>query len=687
MSTSVSSPERAADEPATPRPERRFRPELQGLRALAALLVVVYHVWLDRVSGGVDVFFVITGFLLTGQLYRASRRGRIDFRALWGRVITRLFPAALTVLLATMAAAVVLLPENRWAQTIKEVVASALFVENWRLAADSADYFAQHSTASVVQHFWSLSIQVQFYLVWPVVVALIALAARRAGWGLRPALLASLGVVFALSLTYSVWLTAADQPLAYFHSATRVWEFALGGLLALAIDAVRLPRALRLACGWAGVLALVLCGIVWPVGTVFPGYAALWPTMAAVLVLLAGATGSRAGADRFLSSRPLVRLGDLSYALYLWHWPVLLLFLITLERQDAGAVGGAVVIAVSVALAMATHRWVENPVRVSGIGARTRWGAYRFGLLTLVPVLLAAGAWQGLTAQRASFDVEAQQIDTLGAHAVSAQAPLLDSGSPVIPPFAALPEEFDSFPDDECRYSPRHEDLRICTVDPEGPPTRRVVVVGDSHSQQYIAALRPVVDRRGWQIISIGKGGCPFTAGADVAPDCRSWNDAALAEILDTRPDAVITMATRDVRAGLTERTPPGYIAQWRALADADIPVVGIRDSPRFDYEPSECVRRHGISADRCDAPRREFLSPRPPYRDAPGVPGGVEFLDFSDFFCGPEVCPPVIGNVLVYMDDNHVTATYLETMSPMVEARLSAALRWHTDTGSGPRR
>lgn len=682
---SVPLPPRMSADPVPTRP-RKFRPELQGLRALAALLVVVYHVWLDRVSGGVDVFFVISGFLITGQLYRASSRGRIDFRRMWGRMLTRLLPAALTVLLVTMAVAVLVLPEHRWMQTAREVVASALFFENWQLVADSADYFAQHSTASLAQHFWSLSIQGQFYLVWPLLVAMVALLARRAGWTLRRSLVTALAVTFALSLAYSVWLTATNQPLAYFHSATRVWEFALGGLTALTIDAVRVPRVVRIVCGWVGVLALVSCGLVLQVGTVFPGYAALWPTLAAVLVLVAGATDSRIGADRFLSARPLVRMGDLSYTLYLWHWPILLFFLTARDQETVSVVEGAVVIGVSVVLAVLTHRFVEQPARNARMATATPWGAYRFGILALLPVLLAAGSWQLVTAQRASFTVAAEENETLGAQALRTRAPLVDAAKPVLPPYAALPDQFDSFGDEECRYSPKNEELRICTVDPVGEPVRRVVVVGDSHSQQYIAALRPIVDRRSWQVISMGKGGCPFTTDAG-EEDCRAWNAAALQEIIETRPDAVITMATRDVRVGLTEWTPPGYVEQWRALDAAGIPVVAIRDSPRYDFEPSECVQKHGADAPRCSGVRAELLAPEPPYAGLDDVPPNVSFLDFSDYFCNAETCPPVIGNVLVYMDDNHVTATYLETMSSIVETRLVEALRWEDDPSGGPDR
>lgn len=671
----------------TPRPtQRKFRPELQGLRALAALLVVVYHVWLGRISGGVDVFFLISGFLITGQLFRAGLRGRMEFRPMWGRMIKRLFPAALTVLLATMALSVWLMPEHRWFQTIREVIASALYVENWVLAADSVNYFAQHSTASVVQHFWSLSIQGQFYLVWPLLVAGVALVARRAGWSLRRSLFTVLVVVLAASLAYSVWLTAVNQPLAYFTSLTRIWEFALGGLLALVIEAITLPGALRVVLGWLGVFGLASCGLILQVGTVFPGYAALWPTVSAALVLMAGATGSGVGADRFLSSRPLIYLGNLSYSLYLWHWPVLLFYLIGRDQPAVGWRGGAVVIGVSLILAALTYHLVEKPVRDSRIGVSTRWGAYRFGVAALVPVLLAAGAWQLVSTQRASFALDLDDPEHPGALAMEAKGPVLNLEASVVPPFAALRRQYAPLPDEECIDSPRHEKLRICTIGSQDPPTRRLVLTGDSHSHQYLAALRPIVEKRGWQLITMLKGGCALTTGSKW-PECASWNEAVLAEILEVRPDAVITMGTRDVRVGLQERTPEGYVDRWRALAAADIPVVAIRDNPRFDFEPSECVQKHGLDAWQCRRPRADLLADVPPYEKLSGIPDTVSFLDFSDYFCTDRHCPPVIGNVLVYLDDNHVTAAYLETMSPMVEERLIPALGWQDDPLPGPPR
>ena len=204
-----------------PSTARGFRPELQGLRAIAVVLVVVYHVWVDRVSGGVDVFFVISGFLLTGQLARAAERGaQLDLPRRWSRMVVRLIPATTVVLIGTVLATAVILPEARWVQTVREVAAAALFLENWQLAADAVDYNAQNNIASVVQQFWSLSIQVQFFLVWPLLVAVVALAGPAAG--VRRRLLATLAGVFVVSLAFSAALTAASR--AACACAWRSWE-------------------------------------------------------------------------------------------------------------------------------------------------------------------------------------------------------------------------------------------------------------------------------------------------------------------------------------------------------------------------------------------------------------------------------------------------------------------------------
>ncbi|MCE0768649.1 acyltransferase [Pseudonocardia kujensis] len=662
---------------------RRFRPELQGLRALAVLLVVAYHVWFGRVSGGVDVFFVISGFLITGQLFRSAARGRLRFRPMWARQAARLLPAAFTVLLACAVAGGLLLPEARWQQTLHELFASAVFLENWRLAADSVDYAAQHNTQSVVQHFWSLSIQVQFYIVWPLLIALVALVAGQARERLRAHLLLTLSGLFAASLTFSVALTITNQPLAYFHSLTRVWEFALGGMLALTIDAITLPRRWRIALGWLGVVGLVACGALLRVDAVFPGVAALWPTGAACLVLVAGMTGSRIGADRILASRPAKYLGDLSYALYLWHWPVLIFFLVVRDQETVGLRGGLAIVAVSVALAVLTHHLVEEPIRRAPLTDRARWRGAAAGLAV---VLLAGGVWQFEAAQRANETATVGDPDHPGAMAVHAGS--IDDVDPsveLIPPMVTAPDDFYQFPGWACGPMTHYPTAEACTMprpDPAVPPAKRIVVVGDSHSQQYTAALAPVAQRNNWELVDMLKGACPFSTASEVDPanlDCLNWNAAVVDEIADLHPDAVFTLASRDVRAGVTEVTPPGFVAAWQRMNELGIPVIAVRDNPRFDqsFSPPNCLQQRGRGAPECGLPRADVYGPIPPYQLAPDVPPNVTFLDFSDHLCDASLCPAEIGNVLVYMDFNHVSATYMTSLAPVMEERLHQALGW----------
>lgn len=654
----------------------RFRPELQGLRGIASVLVVVYHVWLGRVSGGVDVFFLISGFLVTGQLLRAAAGGGIAFRPLWGRMITRLFPAALTVLTAVLVTGFVLLPENQWFQTIREVVAAALYLENWQLVADSADYFEQHNEASVVQHYWSLSIQGQFYLVWPLLIALVVAVARCGGHVAHRAVAVCLSVVFAASLAWSVALTSTDQPLAYFHSLTRAWEFALGGLLALGLNAFTPTALVRLALGWVGLAGLVACGLVLRVGSVFPGYAALWPTLCAAAVIAAGGSGSAFGADRLLATRPARYLGDLSYTLYLWHWPALVFYLVVRDQTEPGPRGGAAVIGLSLALSVVTHHLVEKPVRRSPIGVATGWGAYRFAAAAVVPVLVVAGCWQVVAERKASLHAAiVDDPDHPGAMALEPGFEYWGAEHPsVAPPLVALPKDFAGIEGSTCTTATYNKELTYCRSPVTDEPDKRIVVVGDSHMQQYLAALDQVARRRNWEVIAMNKGACPFSTESNAMPgdaNCLKWNADAVDKILSLRPDLVLANGTRDVRRGLTEQTPSGFVAQWRKLEDAAIAVAAVRDNPRHPFKPSECANTHGAEAPRCSAARADLLSPEPPYARIPDLPSNVEFLDFSDYFCPGDLCPPVIGNVYVYLDDSHVSATYMSTMSPLLERVL----------------
>jgi peptidoglycan/LPS O-acetylase OafA/YrhL len=289
-----------------------FRPDIEGLRAVAALLVASYHIWSGRVSGGVDVFFVVSGYLVTRSLAaEAGREGRIDLAAFQARLVRRLAPAAITVLVAVTLGCLLFLPRVLWLDTAQHVLASALHVENWLLAWTAVDYLARDALQSPVQHFWALSVQGQFYLLWPLLIAAGLGLARARTVEARRWLPSAILAILVASFVYSLVMTARNQPLAYFDSGARLWEFCLGALLA-AVTLPALPAALAAFLGWAALAAIFSCGFVFRAAESFPGLPALWPTLAAAVILVVGPGGGRHGVHRFLASRPLVAIGRIS---------------------------------------------------------------------------------------------------------------------------------------------------------------------------------------------------------------------------------------------------------------------------------------------------------------------------------------------------------------------------------------
>ncbi|MFP5366218.1 MAG: acyltransferase family protein [Actinomycetes bacterium] len=667
-----------------------FRPEVQGLRALAVLMVVAYHVWLGRVSGGVDIFLLVSAFLLTLSFVRKAEAGHpFGLLAHWLHLFKRLLPAAVVVILGVLAGTWLILPQSRWPQVLDQAWASLLYSQNWLLADTAVDYYAQdHAGASPLQHFWSLSIQGQVFILWPLIFAgaagLLALLRRIpgcAGLTYRGLLGVLFGAVFAFSLAYSVEQTATNQAYAYFDTRARLWEFALGSLLALALPYLKPRRVLRVALGWAGLAAMVSCGLLLTVDRSFPGYIALWPTLAGAAIITAGQTGSRFGVDRFLSSGPLVALGDNSYALYLWHWPVLVLALAATGVEAPNLVQGLGIVAASIVLAILTTRFVEKPLREWHWPKRRAW---RTAVVIVACGALLAGPvaiWQTtLTAEESATAAQPREL-TPGAAALSPEnAPVPVPDARIIPGPSALDNDWAGI-HAPCTGENATSDpiLEGCRQEvPDGGATKRIVVLGDSHSQQYLGALAPIAAERGWELVTLLMPACRFGAESETRnAECNAYNRASTAYVLEHRPDAVFTVASLTHEEAPFETEVPGYLDGVRPFAEAGIEIVGIRDNPRFTFNMPECVQRNGPEAPECNVPLAESLvdpSPLESYRDR--LPG-LHLMDLSDFICARGVCPAVVGNIYVYKDDNHLTRTYVESMIPMFEQRLLAATGW----------
>lgn len=653
----------------------QFRPEIQGLRALAALLVAIYHIWLGRVSGGVDVFFVVSGFLVIGSLLRqVERNGRVDFSRFWGNLAKRLLPVALLVIAFVLLASLLWLPRVRWAETAQELFAAALYFENWQLAFNAVDYLAQDNAASPVQHYWALSIQGQFYLAWPFVVALVAFAHRRTGIGLRGLMTGTVLAVFCASLAYSVHVTTVNQPFAYFDTGARAWEFALGGLLALWLPRLRLATPWSALLGWLGVVAMLACGVVLQVSTVFPGYAALWPTVAAWLILAAGTSGGRFGAHRLLASPALMRLGDVSYALYLWHWPILVFWLLYSGREQAGVVDGVLVLAASIVLAFVSTRWVETPIRTSAIGKQHPRRALALGAVLLAPVLAAILGWALYVESGKPPQIEDPAYPGAMAMLPGAASPPTDV--PVLPGALHAKADLPSSYASGCHQKPREAEAISCAFGPEQAQIT-VALVGGSHSAHWLPALERLATERQIRVLSFTKSACRFIAIRRGDRSCPPWNADVLEQLATLRPDLVITTATLGV--GAEEHIPDGYVQQWERLDELGIAVLAIRDNPRPDFDAPECVEQHGPDSAACELLRSNALLPVSPTENAENIPGNVQFANYTGYFCDETRCPMVIGNVLVYRDAHHLTATFARTMAPVLWQDIETTLRTRT--------
>lgn len=683
----------AADDlgrPATPVAAHRVRADIQGLRAIAVASVVVFHFWPELLPGGftgVDVFFVVSGFLITGQILRDTERyGPAAFTArFWAARVRRILPAALLVLGLVLVASWFLLPESQWPSLSQNVFASALSVENWLLARDAVDYGAEGASPSPVQHYWSLSVEEQFYVVWPLLLLLATVLVRRFGGAGRLGRRGVIGIVMAVvlvaSLGYSFAVTVSDPGAAYFVTPARIWQLAAGGLIALlAIRGVRIVP-------WIG-LALIVAGFfLVDVDTPYPGFAALLPTIGTCLVLIGGPTG-RLAFDRLSSPRPIQHLGDISYSVYLWHWPLLILAPYALGRElslldTLGLVG------LTLVLSELSYRLVEQPFR-RGWLLRTPTRAWAAGAVAIV--LVAAGAlWIGASGEDRIEAAAAEMAQAQAAGGDCFAAAALDHDCP--DPFA---------PVDEAAALAGHNDMPIASRAPRcsdttGPFTEIVCHLGDpagdqtllmwgnSHASAWSDAIDDAGSRLGMKVIVAARSGCPAALGAPPASELRKQGAAEreacaqrnqwVASTLVPQADVVL-MA--DLRAGYADgaRSLDGFVEAAQVAQRAGARVIWLGDIPLTDgiqerRDGPECLQRLG----QCSSPVEKALLAEDVMEDVAARTPGLQTIETRSRFCDDERCYSAVGGVSVYFDGSHLSATYSRSLGPWLARELEACL------------
>ncbi|KAA9393646.1 acyltransferase [Kocuria coralli] len=657
-----------------------FRPEIQGLRAVAVFMVVLYHIFLGRVSGGVDIFLLISAFFMTLSFVRKLEGGRpIRLGRYWLHTFKRLLPLAVLTVLGTLVLVAVFFPASRYEKVIEQAVATVTYIQNWVLAFAQVDYYAlDRSTASPLQHFWSLSVQGQVFLLWPLVFGLAWLVTRRSRLRPVPVLAVVFGLVFAVSLVFSIHTTATQQEFAYFDTRTRLWEFALGSLLALAIPYLSPPRWLRIALGWAGMVSMILVGLVVDVQGAFPGWIALWPLLSAAAIMVAGQTGSPFGLDRILASRALVRLGDSSYALYLVHWPLLITYLVVTGRSQAGPLSGVVLILISLAAAILATALIEKPLKTWNWPERTNPRLAGAVLVCLVAGIAPAVSWQQSLTRQVENAAVGPTVDNPGAYVLQPgfeftgnpraltipvtgqldwQAP---NRGPACPEEWGIPEQARA----QCtNASPSLED-----------PEKTILLIGNSHTEHWLDALRPLADANRWRIVTYIGPGCFITSPEDQAfDDCLPWLDGVDPIIEAIDPDLLVTQST--FTNPWDEYDRAGFVDRMQRYTGEGRRIVGIRDIPRFEESLMECALGEGDpEAPSCTVTHPMLGTPDPMGEVAAADPLFAQ-VDLLDQICPDEQCRPAVGNIYVQRDGGHLTVPYARSLAPVFAQRFTAAL------------
>ncbi|MGH7499059.1 MAG: acyltransferase family protein [Gemmatimonadales bacterium] len=641
-----------------------YRPDIEGLRGVAVLLVVLFHAGVRGMGGGfigVDVFFVLSGYLITDLLVKeVERTGSISFLNFYARRTRRLLPAAVLVLGVTVLAGAIVFSPVEQLHYIQSALATSLYASNLQFLRRASQYFAPDMAADPFTHTWSLAVEEQFYLVWPLLTLLGFGALRSRGRVMRV-----IGVVCLVAFVGCLWLTWIRKPWAFFASPARAWEFGLGGLASMI--PVAMLRARPDGCrrlGWVGLVAIVASAAVISGDWLFPGAWALWPVLGTIAVLVAGVGATGAGVGRPLGTLPMQWLGKLSYSWYLWHWPVLVAS--AALWPDLSVRGRLVAALVALAAAALSYVLVENRIRFHpALVPHPRRSLALAGALSVAALGIALGA---RSYARYASSLPSQKV------------------------FAAAEWDRSGIYGTGCLTRFESDKPKVCVFGDLASPIT-LVVMGDSHAAHWFAALHRIADERRWKLISMIKAGCAtphvpvFDERVGHAEDsCDGWRRASLQRIIDIKPTAVVLANSVGgiIRPGAPGRHHGISFGQWEkgnretmhTLDSAGVRTILFRDSPRPGFDVPVCLSRAAYrneSFEQCAQSRQIAVDRRvfaAEQRAAEGLTN-VSLVDFSDLICEPAECPPIRDSLVVYSDDNHLTASYARSLAPEMIARL----------------
>ncbi|MEY2580158.1 MAG: hypothetical protein QOE09_7 [Ilumatobacteraceae bacterium] len=698
-----------------------FRPDIEGLRAVAVLTVVLFHARIARFSGGyvgVDVFFVLSGFLITRLLLReVATTGTISLRHFWARRARRLLPASCVVVVVTVVASQLLLAPVAQRPLATDAVAAGAFVVNFVFASRLGDYFASQlgRTPSPLLHFWSLAVEEQFYLFWP--LALLALHRRPRRY--RRLVTAMMIVVAVASFLTCLWMTRTHPTGAFYLLPSRMWELALGGLVAAAGSSWQLVSPIaRAIAGWVGVAGVATAVLMFDDSIAFPGSAALLPVLGTALIVVSGGNDAAQFAPVAVLRHQLLQwIGRRSYAIYLWHWPALVLA--EARWGPLSLPQRFIAIGVALALAAASLRLVEDPVRHSKwISSRAGRGLmlgaalcttvllvgtislalprhFDGGTVAAAPVLNPVASTSTTSPGAAgppATGVSATAAPVTGlvgadlASLVAANKTVLLQGlttaavpSNMRPSLAKLFNDRPAVYGDGCVAIGVDDKLNPCRYG-DTSSAIKVVLIGDSHAAQWFPPLRAIADRNAFQLIVLAKGGCPAATvsipTATLARTCPKWRDKAVQFIADEHPDLVIVTGSRHY-PNTDQEWRDGFNTTLGRLKDLTPRLLVLGDNPDSRDDPATCLSAHLTDVKACTNSRSGAVeSGKLQVEREVAQQNGARFVDTSDWMCTETDCPIIIGDILIFRDINHLTTVAAEWFTPMMDAVVMPYLR-----------
>ncbi len=694
--TAEEQPPPSADEAGTAPGDRRFRPDIQGMRAVAVLLVVLYHAGLHGLSGGyvgVDVFFVISGFVITGLLLRERETSdRTSLIGFYGRRSRRIIPAATVVIIATVVLSYARVGVVIGAQTAIDARWTAVFLANFHFASIGTNYLTAQLPPSPLQNFWSLAVEEQFYLVYPTLFLLVA--GIRTRWSLQARLFICLAIVIVVSFTLSVAQTAFSPTVAYFSPFTRAWELAIGALVAVSTKwLLAIPKGLAASLTWVGLAAIAYGAVAFDSATAYPGYLVAIPVVGAALVIAGGTRTPRYAAESVLKRGLLQWLGKLSYSIYLWHWPLLVI-----AADAAGATSlpfrrNIIWLVVALIASVATFYLVENPLRHARLSTVGRWTPIGLGAVLIAVSLIVAtvdikvhaaplsssplaSGRNGVATPVAGSTAEVVQI-------VRESAALKKLPADLTPALSAVGSSWGG-PPQSCWPSVGQSSIPACMFgDPSGTDT--MVVYGDSHAGMWFQALNSIATRDHWRLAYLGKGWCPanslpyqnppgFGSKGGEYSACDQWHRFALSRINQLHPDLVIITQEYSGKPDGTDYSA----AQWqqglaKTISQIHVPkdkIAVLGNIPVMASNAPQCLSRHPDNVQACSSPFLSFYGSLDNAEQAAAANVGARYINVTPWFCSI-TCTAVIGKYEVYLDQDHVTAAYAQFLSRMLAMSL----------------